>query len=336
MVLLILRDTQPETREHVRSQLTRLGIHADVWERFPEVVVVPDGPVPRDVLESLAGVRRVVPLDVPYPRIARVLKETPHVFSVGGVDIGRQFTLIAGPCAAESRDMVLETAHFLSEHGVRLLRGGAYKPRTSPYAFQGEADRALDWLREAADRYGMAVVSEALVPEHLDRMRDRVDMIQIGARNMHNPPLLRAAGKTGKPILLKRAFSATYEEWLQAAEYIALEGNTRILLCERGIRTFERALRFTLDISAVPFLKRETYLPVCVDPSHASGRKEMVPALARAAVAAGADAVMVEVHPRPEEARSDGPQALDFPRFERMVDELNALLDARHPPLHLP
>ncbi len=336
MVLLILENTRQETVEHVRNQLARRGVVAEIWDRFPEVVVVPDKNVSRDILESLSGVRRVVPLRVPYPRIARALKETPHVFHVGEVQVGGTFTLIAGPCAAESRDMVLETAHFLAEHGIRLLRGGAYKPRTSPYAFQGEEERALDWLREAADRYGMAVVSEALVPEHLPLMRDRVDMIQIGARNMHNPPLLRAAAHTGKPILLKRGFSATYEEWLLAAEYIALEGNTNILLCERGIRTFERALRFTLDISAVPYLKRETYLPVCVDPSHASGQREMVPALARAALAAGADAVMVEVHPHPEKARSDGPQALDFPLFTHMVDTLNQLLETQQPPLHLP
>lgn len=235
------------------------------------------------------------------------------------------FTVAAGPCSVEGMDMLLETAHSVRQAGASLLRGGAFKPRTSPYAFQGLGEAALEMLVEARSATGLSVVTEALDVRHVELVAGVADMLQVGARNMQNVPLLAAVADSGKPVLLKRGASATIRELLSAAEYLAVHGNTQIVLCERGIRTFETATRNTLDIAAVPVLKSETHLPVFIDPSHASGDARYVRALARAALAAGADGLLVEVHPSPNDALSDGAQSLTLAEFELLMRELSAI-----------
>ncbi|MCC6316668.1 MAG: 3-deoxy-7-phosphoheptulonate synthase [Gemmatimonadaceae bacterium] len=245
-------------------------------------------------------------------------------FTVGG----HQFVVAAGPCSVEGRDMLLETARGVRRGGAVLLRGGAFKPRTNPYAFQGLGDEALDLLAEARAECGLAIVTECLDLRHADRIGAIADMIQVGARNMQNVPLLAAIAAQGKPVLLKRGSSATIKELLGAAEYLAVHGNLQVILCERGIRTFETSTRNTLDIAAIPVLKRETHLPVFVDPSHAAGDAHYVRALARAAMAAGADGLIVEVHPSPATALSDGAQSLTLGAFDAMMQELSLLAPA--------
>lgn len=235
------------------------------------------------------------------------------------------FTVAAGPCSVEGMDMLLETAHSVRQAGASLLRGGAFKPRTSPYAFQGLGEAALEMLVEARSATGLSVVTEALDVRHVELVAGVADMLQVGARNMQNVPLLAAVADSGKPVLLKRGASATIRELLSAAEYLAVHGNTQIVLCERGIRTFETATRNTLDIAAVPVLKSETHLPVFIDPSHAAGDARYVRALARAALAAGADGLLVEVHPSPNDALSDGAQSLTLAEFELLMRELSAI-----------
>ncbi len=277
---------------------------------------------PRE-LEVLDGVQRVVEVSVPYKLASRAFHPLDSVVEVGDITIGGEgIVVMAGPCAVESAEQINTIAAAVARAGARVLRGGAFKPRTSPYSFQGLGKEGLVLLREAADAHGMLVVTEAMDASQVGIVARYADIIQIGARNMQNFVLLREVGRAEKPVLLKRGFSATIKEFLMAAEYIMSEGNERVILCERGIRTFSDFTRFTLDLAAVPVLKRETHLPVIVDPSHATGRRDMVIPLARAAVAAGADGVMVEVHHRPEEALSDGPQALLPEQFERLMREL--------------
>jgi 3-deoxy-7-phosphoheptulonate synthase len=238
---------------------------------------------------------------------------------------GDSISVIAGPCAVENRAMILDAARAVRASGATMLRGGAYKPRTSPYAFQGLGDDAFAMLAEARAETGLPIVSEVLDPRHVEAMAERVDMLQIGARNMQNYALLAEVGRTRVPVLLKRGLSATVEELLLAAEHILVQGNTQVVLCERGIRTFERATRNTLDVSAIPVLKAETHLPVIVDPSHAGGRADLVTPLAMAAIAAGADGLIVEVHPHPEAALSDGAQSLTPAAFDVMMRRLAPL-----------
>ncbi len=245
------------------------------------------------------------------------------VVNVGGVQVGGiRPVIIAGPCAVESRDQILRAALAVKEAGAHILRGGAFKPRTSPYSFQGLGVEGLKLLREAADEAGLPMVTEVLDPRMVSVVAEYADALQIGARNMQNYPLLREVGRSGKPVFLKRGFGSRIEEFLAAAEYIMLEGNDEVVLVERGIRTFESSTRFTLDIAAVPVLKELTHLPVVVDPSHAAGRRELVPSLAKAALAAGADGLMIEVHPEPDKALSDPKQQLTPEQFRRLVGEL--------------
>jgi 3-deoxy-7-phosphoheptulonate synthase len=248
------------------------------------------------------------------------------IVDVKGVKFGSNFVIIAGPCAVEDEEQMIELAKSLKKAGAQVLRGGAFKPRTSPYSFQGLGEEGLKILRKAGDEAGLPVVSEALDTRHVELVAKYVDMIQIGARNMQNFPLLREVGKTKKPVLLKRGFGCTIEEWLLAAEYILLEGGWDVVLCERGIRTFEPSTRFTLDIAAVAVVKELSHLPVVVDPSHAAGKSSLVKPLARAALAVGADGIMVEVHPSPSTALSDGPQSLTLKEFEELVEELRTWL----------
>ncbi len=247
------------------------------------------------------------------------------VLDIAGRRIGGEsFVIIAGPCAVESRAQLLETATVVQRAGATMLRGGAYKPRTSPYAFQGLGQEGLRLLAEAKAKTGLPVVTEVLDARSVEQVLEVADVLQIGARNMHNYALLAEAGRSGHPVLLKRGFSSTLDELLMAAEYILREGNEAVILCERGIRTFETAYRFTLDLAAVPVLKERTTLPVIVDPSHAAGRRELVTALSLAAAAAGADGLIVEVHPRPEEAICDGPQSLHTSEFAGYVEQVQA------------
>ena len=241
---------------------------------------------------------------------------------------GSRLVLIAGPCTVESREQMIEIACAVKEAGASMLRGGAFKPRSSPYAFQGLCEKGLEILAEARARTGLPVVTEVLESSHLPAVTAVADMIQIGSRNMHNTVLLRDAGASGKPVLLKRGMSATLEEFLYAAEYVLDAGSRRVVLCERGIRTFETATRFTLDLSAVPLLKEKTWLPVIVDPSHGTGKASLVPAMARAAVACGADGVMMEVHPHPDQALCDGDQSETPEMFYAIVKELRAIAEA--------
>lgn len=263
----------------------------------------------------------------PYQLVSREWKAENTVVTVNGCRIGdpSELVTIAGPCAVENREQIFTITEYLSKLGVRLIRGGAYKPRTSPYAFQGLKTEGLQLLRAAADKFNMAVVSEVMSVDRIEELCQYADVLQVGTRNMQNYPLLKALGKINKPVMLKRGMSSTVEEWLLAAEYILLGGNENVILCERGIRTFENATRNTLDLSVVPLVKTLSHLPVIVDPSQATGVRDLVPPMCYAAVAAGADGLIVEVHNQPEEALSDGAQSLYLDQFMAMTEKLREL-----------
>jgi len=280
-------------------------------------------------LESIPGVEKVVRIMKPYKLVSREAQETDTVIKIRGLEIGgNKLTVIAGPCAVESKEQLLAAAQAVRLAGANVLRGGAYKPRTSPYSFQGLEEDGLRLLAEVGAQTGLLTVTEVIDEESLTTAARYVDMLQIGARNMQNFRLLRLAGEAGKPIILKRGLSATIEEWLMAAEYIVSSGNPEVILCERGIRTFEDSTRNTLDLSAVALAKQLTHLPVIVDPSHATGKRELVGAMSRAAVAAGADGLLIEVHPDPVVALCDGPQSLDPGEFNELMARLRPLAAA--------
>ncbi len=261
---------------------------------------------------------------MPFKLVSRKYRDKTIV-RVGDVEFGRKTVIVAGPCSVESREQIMETAIAVKEAGAHVLRGGAFKPRTSPYSFQGLGEKGLMLLREVGDTLGIPVVTEVLDPRMVRLVAEYADILQIGARNMQNFPLLKEVGRINKPVILKRGFGATIEELLYAAEYIMLEGNEDVILCERGIRTFEKYTRFTLDIAAIPVLKELTHLPVIVDPSHAAGKRTLVSSLAKAALVAGADGIMVEVHPNPEKALSDGAQSLTLEMFKGLMRDLRCL-----------
>jgi len=273
--------------------------------------------------ESLPGVERAVPISKPYKLVSRELHPASSIIQVGDVAIGGdRLVVIAGPCGVEDRKRTLDIARTVRKHGAVLFRAGAFKPRTSPYAFQGLGEEGLKILREVREETGLGIVTEITSPSQADLMMKYVNVVQIGARNMQNFELLKCVGRLGKPVLLKRGLSATIEEWLMSAEYILSEGNDQVILCERGIRTFERYTRNTLDLTAVPVIKKLTHLPIIVDPSHATGIREKVSPMARAAIAAGADGLIVEVHTEPDKALSDGPQSLYPEQFEQLMRDL--------------
>ena len=277
-------------------------------------------------VEMRPGVAKVVPISKPYKLASRELKHEDSVFAVGPVKVGgNRLVVIAGPCAVESREQIMESAEIVSSSGGVMLRGGAYKPRTSPYSFQGLGEEGLKYLKEAGERFGMPVVSEIVSPLHVDHMREYVDVFQIGARNMQNFELLKMVGATKQPVMLKRGLAATIEEWLMAAEYLLAHGAEDVILCERGIRTFETYTRNSLDISSIPVVKKLSHLPVLVDPSHATGIREKVQPVGLAAIAAGADGLIVEMHPDPDRALSDGPQSLFPEQFEKLMRDIEAL-----------
>jgi 3-deoxy-7-phosphoheptulonate synthase len=322
----------------VRARLETTGVHVLTMpgELTTAIGAIGDPEGVRELgLEGMPGVDRVVPISRPYKLASLELNHNePSSFEIEGHRVGgnRSFTLIAGPCTVESREQTLSVARTVKAAGASMLRGGAFKPRTSPFAFKGLGIPGLEILAEAKAETGLPVVTELLDTSHASAFERYADVIQIGARNMQNYALLEVAGKLGKPVLLKRGLSSSLDELLMAADYVLKEGNERVMLCERGIRTFETATRFTLDLSAVPWLKLHTHLPVIVDPSHASGDRRLVEPLARAAAAVGADGIIVEVHQDPEVALCDGPQALygsDFAAFAERV-AAHAALDGRH------
>ncbi|HVO67855.1 MAG TPA: 3-deoxy-7-phosphoheptulonate synthase [Syntrophales bacterium] len=281
--------------------------------------------------ESLSGVEKVMPILKPYKLTSRESREETTVITVGDVQIGGpRFVVMAGPCAVESEEQMLESAYVVKKGGAQVLRGGAFKPRTSPYSFQGMEEEGLKLLVKAREKTGLPIVTEVVNPADVDLVEAYADILQIGARNVQNFPLLKTVGQSRKPVLLKRGMMTTIEELLMSAEYILSSGNNQVILCERGIRTFETATRNTLDISAVPVLKELTHLPVIVDPSHASGNWKYVIPLSRAAIVVGADGLLVEVHPEPEKAVSDGMQSLKPEKFYQLMDEINALESVIH------
>ena len=320
MMIVMKPNATQEEIEHVLARVRSVGARAHI-SRGEEVTVIgaigDREHVARLGLEGAPGVSQVVPILKPYKLSSAQLRSGERsVFEIGGRRIGGDhFALIAGPCTVESREQVMETARVVKDAGAAMFRGGAYKPRTSPYAFQGLGQEGLRLLAEAKELYGMPIVTELMDVRDLEAVLEVADVLQIGARNMQNYPLLAEIGRSGCPVLLKRGLSATLEELLMAAEYILKEGNEKVILCERGIRTFETAYRFTLDLMAVPVLKQLSHLPVVVDPSHAAGRRDLVEPLSLAAAAVGADGIIVEVHPNPEEAICDGPQALRASEF---------------------
>jgi 3-deoxy-7-phosphoheptulonate synthase len=335
MLIVTRSDVTEAAIEAILARVRAAGLAAHVSRGEHRVVIgcIGDEAALADVpLAALPGVESVIPVLRPYKLASREghLSErtalvtigagtTPHPCAVGGASLA----IIAGPCSVEGMDMIRDTARAVQSAGAHALRGGAFKPRTSPYAFQGLGSAALDMLAATRAEVGLPVVTEVMDPRQVAAVAGAVDCLQIGARNMQNFPLLAEVGlTTDVPVLLKRGLSATVHELLMAAEYILARGNGRVILCERGIRTFETATRNTLDVSAIPILKRETYLPVIVDPSHAGGSARLVAPLARAAVAAGADGLLVEVHPSPANARSDGEQSLDFSQFHTLMEEI--------------
>jgi 3-deoxy-7-phosphoheptulonate synthase len=283
----------------------------------------------QQALETIEGVEKVVPILAPYKMASTEVKQEPTVVEARGLRVGGGVLgVVAGPCSVEGREQILEVAHVVKEAGAGGLRGGAFKPRTSPYSFQGLKEKGLQLLAEAREATGLAVVTEVMAKEQVELVARYADVLQVGARNMQNYPLLEAVGESTLPVLLKRGPSATMDEFLLAAEYILKTGNTQVMLCERGIRTFEDHTRFTLPLASVPYLHQHTHLPVVVDPSHGTGKASLVATMARAAVAAGADGLMVEVHPNPDAALSDGFQALTPAAFRHMMADCRKIARA--------
>ncbi len=284
------------------------------------------GQVPTETFAVLPGVESVTRIMKPYKLASREFKGEDSVVKVGGVEIGGQRVVVmAGPCAVENEERLMEVAKVVKEAGAAILRGGAYKPRTSPFSFQGLEEVGLELLAKARKTFSIPVITEVVDPHDVELVTKSADILQVGARNMQNFALLTEVGKSQRPVMLKRGFSSTVTEWLTAADYLLAEGNNQVILCERGIRTFEDSIRFSLDISSVPVIKKSSHLPLIVDPSHAAGHYSLVPAIARAAVAAGADGILIEVHPNPKEALVDGLQSLTISDFSRLMTELKAI-----------
>jgi 3-deoxy-7-phosphoheptulonate synthase len=332
MMIIMRNDATPEQIGVIIAKVEAHGLRAHLSQGTERTVIglVGDGrPIQPDQFLPLPGVDRIVAISRPYKLASREFSPQDSVFPLDGVSIGgRDVVIIAGSCAVENRSQFLEIAFAVKEAGAHALRGGLFKPRTSPYSFQGLGEAGLELLQEAREATGLPIVSEVMSQAQVPLLMKYADVLQIGARNMQNYSLLHAAGESQHPVLLKRGMSATIEELLMAAEYILSHGNRRVILCERGIRTFETATRNTTDINAIPVLKAQTHLPVILDPSHSTGHWEYVNAVARAGIAAGADGLIVEVHPRPDEALSDGAQSLKPERFAEMVKETRAIAQA--------
>ncbi len=329
MVIVMEPDATQKQVDNISDMLKNLGlgVHISTGIHRTIIGVIGDKRVLSDTpIELLDGVEKVVPIIDSFKLVSKTFKPESSIIKVGNVKIGSdKVVIIAGPCAIENHDQLLSIAKDIKEKGAHILRGGAFKPRTSPYSFQGLEEQGLKFLHEAKMETGLPIVSEVISLKTLEIALKYVDMIQIGARNMQNFQLLREIGKTDKPVLLKRGLSATIEEWLNAAEYIMSEGNYNIVLCERGIRTFETYTRNTLDLSSVPIIKLKSHLPIIVDPSHATGSWKLVSPMSRAAIAAGADGLMVEVHPDPKHALSDGPQSITPKKFNELTEQIKQI-----------
>ncbi|MBN1517445.1 3-deoxy-7-phosphoheptulonate synthase [Candidatus Sumerlaeota bacterium] len=332
MIIVMEPGSKDEYRQAVISEIEELGYQAHVIigvERTVVACVGHEDKTPLQHIASMPGVEQVIPILKPFKLASRETKAESSVIDVGGVLIGGQeLTVMAGPCSVESEEQVLTIARAVKAAGAKILRGGAFKPRTSPYSFQGMGEDGLKILATARDETGLKVVTEVVSLRELDLCLEYADMLQIGARNCQNYPLLREIGMSQRPVLFKRGMSTTIKEYLQAAEYMLSEGNYSVVLCERGIRTFEDATRFTLDLNAVPVIKSQTHLPLIVDPSHGTGVWRYVTPMAKAGVACGADGLMIEVHPKPKEAASDGPQALKPDTFTELMREVRKVAES--------
>ena len=329
MIIKMKRNVQNRDFEYVKNYFIEKGyeikdVSSDLIKLFG--VIGDTSKVDIEVIKGLPGVDDVTRIQAAYKRASKAFQAEPTVVDVNGVKIGgKTFVVMAGPCSVENRDQIISVAKSVKDSGAKILRGGAFKPRTSPYAFQGLEAEGLDLLMEAREETKLPIITEIMSEDMIERFVKDVDIIQVGARNMQNFHLLKALGRTNKPILLKRGLSATIEEWLMAAEYIMSEGNTQVILCERGIRTFEKYTRNTLDLSAVLAVKQLSHLPVVIDPSHSAGRWDMVEDLSKAALAVGADGLIVEVHNNPECALCDGNQSLKPEKFDRMMKKLRLI-----------
>lgn len=333
MIIIMKHGATKQEIDDVAEKIKKFGYTPHLMPGIEKTVIaaVGDerGKARLQSLESMHGVEDVVPILKPYKLASREVKKDNTVITVNGVKIGgEKVVVMAGPCSVESRKQLLETAIAVKEAGAEILRGGAFKPRTSPYDFQGLEEEGLKLLVEAREETGLPFVTEIMNPMDVELVAKYSDILQVGARNVQNFPLLKELGGVNKPILLKRGLMTTIKEFLMSAEYILSEGNKDVMLCERGIRTFETATRNTLDLSCIPVLRKETHLPIIVDPSHATGHWEYVAPMAKAAVAAGADGLMIEVHSNPEEAYSDGPQSLKPAKFAKLMEELKPFIKA--------
>jgi 3-deoxy-7-phosphoheptulonate synthase len=333
-MMIVIMDAQATVKEKsaviARAEALGFKVHlSDGKERTIIGIIGNERQLEKDQIERMPGVERVVPVLKPFKVASREFKPENTSFAIGPHTVGGQDLIImAGPCSVESRSQIIETAHAVKEAGAHVLRGGAFKPRSSPYAFQGLGEEGLKYMAEAREETGLPIITEVMEPAMVPLVCEYADILQIGARNMQNYALLHAVGKAQHPVLLKRGMSSLIEEWLMCAEYILSHGNTRVMLCERGIRTFEKYTRNTFDINAIAVAKHMSHLPIIADPSHATGKWEYVAAAAKAAVAAGADGLIIEVHPRPDEAMSDGLQSLKPEKFAALVREMRRVAEA--------
>jgi 3-deoxy-7-phosphoheptulonate synthase len=331
MIIVLKPQATPEVVEHVLERITALGFTPHLSQGVARTIIGVIGDEAKlqvEPLQAIPGVEQVVPILKPFKLASREFHPEGSVFEAKGVKIGGgHLAVIAGPCAIESESILFEIAARVRDAGANILRGGAFKPRTSPYSFQGLGRDGLKILQAAGERFGMPVVTEVMDPRQVEMVERYTDILQVGARNMQNFDLLKECGRTRVPILLKRGMSATVKDLLMSAEYVLSEGNRQVILCERGIRTFEDSTRNTLDLSIVPNIQGQSHLPIIVDPSHATGRPDLIPSMARAAVASGADGIHIEVHSCPERALSDGPQALVPDQFDRLMDEIRQLAE---------
>ncbi|MCH8313482.1 MAG: 3-deoxy-7-phosphoheptulonate synthase [Nitrospinae bacterium] len=332
MIIVMQAGATPEQIQAVEDQIIELGYkpHEIIGVERKVIGAVGDerGKDRLQMIESMGGVESVIPILKPYKLASRETKPHDSVIDVDGVLVGgKQIAIMAGPCSVESRDQICKTARLVKEAGANMMRGGAFKPRTSPYSFQGLEEEGLQLLLEAKKESGLPIVTEVMNPREVDLVAEYADLLQVGARNVQNFSLLKELGKIDKPILLKRGMMTTIKEFLMSAEYILSEGNRNVILCERGIRTFETATRNTLDLSCIPVLKQETHLPIIVDPSHGTGHWHLVDSMSKAAIAAGADGLMIEVHPDPAHAFSDGPQSLKPEKFAKLIQTLRPFIE---------
>ena len=335
MIIVLKPEATEKQIAHVLEKVKALGLKVDLNRGAERTIIGIKGKVDEvaklrvQPLEAIPGVEKIVVISAPYKLVSREYKPHDTVVEVDGIKIGaKKVVVMAGPCSVDSHEVLMEVARSVKKSGAVILRGGAFKPRTSPYSFQGLGETGLKYLREAKQKTGLPVISELMDVRDLPLFEKYVDLIQIGARNMQNFNLLKEVGRIQKPILLKRGLGCTIEELLMSAEYILAEGNPNVILCERGIRTFETSTRFTLDINAIPVIKRLSHLPVVADPSHSTGQRDLVAPVAKAALAAGVDGHLIEVHSKPEIAKSDGPQSLRPAMFEELMTDLKRLAHA--------